>query len=72
MRRPRATAHFKNFPAVSPTPYSLSMFGFRQKTTMIDPDDALAGREREMPVPERHAVLGTPIVPLSPRGSSGP
>ena len=44
------------------------MFGFRHKTTMIDPADALPGRDREMPVPERHAVLGTPIHPPFPPG----
>jgi peptide-methionine (S)-S-oxide reductase len=30
---------------------------------MIDPDTALAGRDRELAVPDRHAVLGTPIKP---------
>jgi peptide-methionine (S)-S-oxide reductase len=44
------------------------MFGFRQKTTMIDPADALAGRDREMPVPGRHAVLDTPIHSPFPPG----
>ena len=28
---------------------------------MPDPEEALAGREEEMPVPEKHFVLGTPI-----------
>jgi peptide-methionine (S)-S-oxide reductase len=38
------------------------MFGiFRHKTTPVDRDQALPGRDREMPVPERHAVLGTPL-----------
>jgi len=31
------------------------------KTTMPTPDEALAGRDREMPVPEHHNVLGTPL-----------
>jgi peptide-methionine (S)-S-oxide reductase len=45
------------------------MFGLgRTKTAMIDPADALAGRERKMPVAERHAVLGTPMTPASPDG----
>jgi peptide-methionine (S)-S-oxide reductase len=33
---------------------------------MIDPADALAGRELEMPVADRHAVLGTPLKPPFP------
>ncbi len=37
------------------------MFGMREKTKMIAPDRALPGREQEMPVAERHAVLGTPL-----------
>jgi peptide-methionine (S)-S-oxide reductase len=40
----------------------------RHKTKMIDAADALPGRERSMPVPERHDVLGTPIAPLFPEG----
>jgi peptide-methionine (S)-S-oxide reductase len=44
------------------------MLGFRNKTTMIDATEALPGREREMPVPERHAVLGTPMKPPFPEG----
>jgi peptide-methionine (S)-S-oxide reductase len=44
------------------------MFSFRPKSTMIDPADALAGRDRAMPVPARHAVLGTPIQPPFPNG----
>ena len=35
---------------------------------MIDPDRALPGREAEMPVPARHAVLGTPLQPPFPEG----
>jgi peptide-methionine (S)-S-oxide reductase len=30
---------------------------------MVDPADALPGRERELPTTERHAVLGTPLRP---------
>jgi peptide-methionine (S)-S-oxide reductase len=44
------------------------MFAPRQKTTMVDPDKALAGREQAMPVPVRHAVLGTPLRPPFPDG----
>jgi peptide-methionine (S)-S-oxide reductase len=42
--------------------------GFRDKTKLVDSADALAGRGREMPVPERHAVLGTPLRPPFPAG----
>jgi len=41
---------------------------FRDKTRMIDPDRALAGRDAEMVVPERHEVLGTPLKPPFPEG----
>jgi peptide-methionine (S)-S-oxide reductase len=44
------------------------MFGLRSKMTMVEPERALAGRDREMPVPERHAVLGTPLRPPFPAG----
>jgi peptide-methionine (S)-S-oxide reductase len=44
------------------------MLGFRDKTSMIDPADALAGRDLEMPVADRHAVLGTPLKPPFPDG----
>jgi len=37
------------------------MFSFRHKTEMVEPDRALAGREEPIAVPERHAVLGTPL-----------
>jgi peptide-methionine (S)-S-oxide reductase len=41
---------------------------FKDKTRMIAADSALPGREREMPVPERHLVLGTPLRPPFPEG----
>jgi len=41
---------------------------FRSKTEMVDPADALPGRTDEMAVPERHAVLGTPLKPPFPAG----
>jgi peptide-methionine (S)-S-oxide reductase len=44
------------------------MFGLRSKMTMVEPEQALPGRETEMPVPDRHAVLGTPLKPPFPEG----
>ena len=44
------------------------MFLFRNKSDMVEPRDALAGREEPMVVPERHAVLGTPLRPPFPEG----
>src|SRR5258707_11716788 len=44
------------------------MFGFGKKAEMIDAADALPGRDQEIPVPERHAVLGTPLKPPFPAG----
>jgi peptide-methionine (S)-S-oxide reductase len=44
------------------------MFSFRRKTTMVDPADALPGRDAAMRVPARHAVLGTPLEPPFPDG----
>jgi peptide-methionine (S)-S-oxide reductase len=41
---------------------------FRHKTTMVEPGQALPGRTEPMPVPERHAVLGTPLKPPFPEG----
>jgi peptide-methionine (S)-S-oxide reductase len=43
-------------------------FLFGDKTEMIDPAEALPGRGETMPVPARHEVLGTPIVPPFPDG----
>src|SRR5438552_18262982 len=37
------------------------MLGFGHKTTMVESEGALPGRDQEMPVAERHAVLGTPL-----------
>jgi peptide-methionine (S)-S-oxide reductase len=36
---------------------------FRNKTTMVDRERALSGREMQVPVAPRHAVLGTPMTP---------
>src|SRR5437016_8260765 len=44
------------------------MFGLRHKTAMVEPAEALRGRDSEMPVPERHAVLGTPLRGPFPEG----
>ena len=44
------------------------VFGLGQKTKMVEAGSALPGRERETPVPERHAVLGTPLKPPFPEG----
>src|SRR6516165_10497515 len=44
------------------------MFGLGHKTTMVQADEALPGREREMPVATRHTVLGTPLRPPFPDG----
>jgi peptide-methionine (S)-S-oxide reductase len=45
----------------------MRIFG-RDKTAMVDPTDALPGREQAVRVPERHEVLGTPLVPPFPEG----
>jgi peptide-methionine (S)-S-oxide reductase len=44
------------------------MFLFRDKTEMVEPRDALSGREETMVVPDQHYVLGTPITPPFPDG----
>ena len=44
------------------------MFGLRSKKTMVEPAKALPGRQTAMPVPARHAVLGTPLKPPFPEG----
>ena len=38
----------------------------RIKSKMIDPERALPGRDRAMPVPDRHDVLGNPLAPPFP------
>ena len=46
------------------------LFGSRQKSTMIAPEDSLPGRDhRPYEVPERHAVLGTPLAGPWPEGT---
>ena len=44
------------------------MFLFTKPTRMVEPDEALPGRDEPMRVPGRHAVLGTPLVPPFPDG----
>lgn len=39
---------------------------YRMKSQMVTPDEALPGRVEPMPVPERHHVLGTALVPPYP------
>ena len=38
------------------------------KTKMVDPSEALPGRDEKMVVPGRHDVLGTPLEPPFPQG----
>ena len=46
------------------------LFGSAMKSTMVTPDRALAGRDDyAYPVPERHAVLGTPLQGPWPEGA---
>jgi peptide-methionine (S)-S-oxide reductase len=45
----------------------MRIFG-RDKTDLIDPAEALPGREHPVRVPEQHAVLGTPLQPPFPDG----
>src|SRR5215217_6089130 len=40
----------------------------RHKTAMVDRADALPGRDQQIPVPDRHDVLGTPLKPPFPEG----
>ena len=45
------------------------MFLFRDKNLeMVEPENALPGREQAMQLPDRHDVLGTPIAPPFPEG----
>src|SRR5437588_5345470 len=45
----------------------MRLFG-PNKTEMVETDSALAGREQELQVPERHFVLGTPLKGPFPAG----
>jgi peptide-methionine (S)-S-oxide reductase len=44
------------------------MLFFRDKASMVTPEDALSGSPKEMQVPERHYVLDTPLKPPFPDG----
>jgi peptide-methionine (S)-S-oxide reductase len=44
------------------------MLFLREKTKMIDRERALPGRSQQMPVPDRHEVLGNPLLPPFPEG----
>src|ERR687889_153914 len=44
------------------------MFFTRHKTTLLEPEQVLPGRDTPLPVPARHDVLGTPIQPPFPDG----
>ena len=44
------------------------MLWMQRKTRMPSPREALPGRTDEMPVPDRHFVLGTPLKPPFPDG----
>jgi peptide-methionine (S)-S-oxide reductase len=44
------------------------VFGLRDKTNLVAAESALPGHDQEMPVPDRHAVLGTPLKPPFPDG----
>jgi peptide-methionine (S)-S-oxide reductase len=44
------------------------LFFGRDKTSMVGPDSVLPGREREIRVPDRHEVLGTPLKGPFPAG----
>jgi peptide-methionine (S)-S-oxide reductase len=46
----------------------VGIFG-SHKTRMVTAEDALPGREQAMRVPERHEVLGTPLLPPYPQGT---
>ncbi|MGA2453345.1 MAG: peptide-methionine (S)-S-oxide reductase MsrA [Solirubrobacteraceae bacterium] len=45
----------------------MGLFG-RDKAAMVEPAAALPGRAQEMPLPERHEVLGTPLEGPFPEG----
>src|SRR4051794_19104109 len=45
------------------------MFLFGKSTEMVSPEKALPGRSDAVRVPERHVVLGTPLVPPFPEST---
>jgi peptide-methionine (S)-S-oxide reductase len=46
----------------------MNMLFNRTKTTMVAPENALPGRDRPIPVPARHDVLGNALQPPFPEG----
>jgi peptide-methionine (S)-S-oxide reductase len=44
------------------------MFFTRHKTTLLEPEQVLPGRDTPIPVPARHDVLGSPLQPPFPDG----
>lgn len=44
------------------------LFGFGKKSTLPTPEEALPGRVKQMPVPDRHYVSGAPLKPPFPEG----
>ena len=44
------------------------MFLFTKKAEMVTPENALPGRDTPPQVPDRHEVLGTPLLPPFPEG----
>jgi peptide-methionine (S)-S-oxide reductase len=44
------------------------LFRSLHKTRLVEPREALPGRDERMPVPARHEVLGTPLEPPFPEG----
>jgi peptide-methionine (S)-S-oxide reductase len=44
------------------------LFRSLHKSRLVEPHDALPGRDERMPVPSRHEVLGTPLEPPFPEG----
>jgi peptide-methionine (S)-S-oxide reductase len=46
-----------------------AMFLFEKMSKLVSPEEALPGRAEAMPVPARHEVLGTPLVPPFPENT---
>jgi len=46
----------------------MALFGMKKKLEIPTKDEALPGRESEMPVAAKHTVLGTPLKPPFPAG----
>jgi peptide-methionine (S)-S-oxide reductase len=46
----------------------MRFFSTHHKAAMVEPESSLPGRERELDIPARHAVLDTPMRPPFPTG----